>query len=67
MNVNNIRNAVIDATVTVITKAKAKPPTIGQRIDAMINDPMLTDEVRTDLVESFELALNTYAEERANA
>ena len=58
MNISKARNALIDATVKVITKAKAKPPTIGQRIDAMIAHPNINDEERKDLVDMFEAALD---------
>lgn len=42
IDLNNIRNRAIDATVSVLSKAKAKPPTTGQVISKMIDDADLS-------------------------
>lgn len=37
VNLSKLRNSVIDATVKVLTQAKAKPPTPGKELDRLIN------------------------------
>ncbi len=43
MNLNQLRNSVIDATVKVLRKAKAKPPSTGSALRSIIDDPKLSN------------------------
>ena len=43
MNLNKLRNQTIDATVRVLNKAKAKPPSTGTTLRNIIDDPCLSN------------------------
>ena len=44
MNLSKLRNRVLDSTINVLTKAKAKPDRHQVAIDFILTDPDTTDE-----------------------
>jgi hypothetical protein len=48
MNLSKLRNKVLDSTINVLTKAKAKPDRHQVALDAILNDPDTTDDEKLD-------------------
>ena len=48
MNLSKLRNRVLDSTINVLTKAKAKPDRHQVALDAILNDPDTTDDEKLD-------------------
>ena len=48
MKLNKLRNKVLDSTINVLTKAKAKPDRHQVALDAILNDPDTTDDEKLD-------------------
>jgi hypothetical protein len=49
LNLNSVRDNVINATVSVLNKAKAKPPTAGQTLKVIMDNNDLTNAEKADL------------------
>lgn len=56
-NLKNTRNKLIDISVNVLNKARPKELTIGQRIDAAINDKDMPEKIRAALITALDEAL----------
>ena len=50
INLNSVRDNVLNATVKVLTKAKSKPVSPGKTLQRIVDDPALTDNEKADFI-----------------
>jgi len=56
-NLRTISNTLIDGSIKALNKARPKDLTVGQRIDAALNDDEMPAKIRTALITALDDAL----------
>ncbi len=56
-NLRTVSNTLIDGSIKALNKARPKDLTVGQRIDAALNDDEMPDKIRTALITALDEAL----------
>ena len=56
-NLRTISNTLIDGSIKALNKARPKDLTVGQRIDAALNDDEMPDKIRAALITALDDAL----------
>ena len=56
-NLRTVSNTLIDGSIKALNKARPKDLTVGQRIDAALNDNEMPDKIRTALITALDDAL----------
>ena len=56
-NLNTMRTRLINGTISALNQARPKDLTVGQRIDAALNDDEMPDKIRAALITALDEAL----------
>ena len=49
INLNKLRDTTLNATITLLAKAKSKPNTLGQTVDELLESNIVSDDDETKL------------------